>query len=185
MIRFELGDMEGEVASLMRRFDALPNHIARKHVQAAVKRVMKYAVPVLKKNTPRRGKRVIFHRQGAAGEYGATKMKGGSLRQSVAAKSEYKRTKRSGATVTGIVGYRSDKRDPYNGVSQSRKAIWLEFGTDTAFARGMAQMTMRQIGGPSAAKLAAELAVAIEKAGAELASKMNPGMSARGRAAGL
>lgn len=186
MIKFEAAEMSGEIAAMMSRFDELPRHIARKHAQAAVKRVVKSAVPTLKRNTPKRAKRVVFHRRGAGGEYGATKIKGGSLRRSVTVKAEYKRAKGGGGTATGILGYRSDKRDPHNGsITESRKAIWLEYGTEFAFPRGMVEMTMRQIGKPSAQKLADEMGLALEKAAAELASKKNPGMSKRGRAAGL
>lgn len=185
MILLSTGDIDGQIAALMERFDALPNHIARKHAGAAVKRAMKGMVPILKKNTPKRGKRIVFNNRRPGGEYGVTKIKGGSLRSSVAMKSTYVRTKGVGSTVTGVVGYRSDKKDPYNGISQGRKAIWLEFGTKHSFARGMVAMTLRQVGSVSAARLAAEMSIALEKAANELASKMNPGMSKRGLAAGV
>jgi hypothetical protein len=185
MIVLDTGQVNAEIAALMARFEALPNHIARKHAAAAVKRVMKGMVPILKKNTPKRGKRLVFNNRRPGGEYGVTKIKGGSLRASVAMSSTYIRAKGGGSTVTGVVGYRSDAKDPYNGVSQSRKAIWLEFGTENAFARGMVAMTLRQVGPVSAAKLAAEMSVALDKAAKELASKMNPGTSRRGSAAGI
>lgn len=187
---FELNtpEMSAEIASLMSRYDALPNHIARKHAQAAVKRVMRGAIPTLKRNTPKFRNRVIFGRKTVDGEYTARKVKGGSLRRSVTALSRYLRAKGGGATIYGAVGYSTKQTGPEAptpGISNSRKAIWLEFGTDRAFARGMVQMTMRQIGKPSATKLASELGKALEKAAAELASKKNPGMSRRGMAAGL
>jgi hypothetical protein len=186
-LRFD--GMDEEIASIVSRMDALPNYIARKHAQAAVKRVMKYAIPALKKNTPRRRSFTRFGGGRGGREYTATKVKGGTLRQSVISKASYLRPKGGGgATIYGAVGY-STKAAPAEssgpGITQSRKAIWLEFGTVNAFARGMVEMTMKQIGRPAAQKLAAELAVSIEKAAAELASKKNPGMSARGRAAGL
>jgi hypothetical protein len=185
MISISTSDMDGQISALMSRFDALPNHIAKKHAAAAVKRVMKGIVPILKKNTPKRGKRIVFNNRRPGGEYGVTKIKGGSLRASVAIKATYIRTKGIGSTVTGVVGYQSGKKDPYNGVPQSRKAIWLEFGTENAFARGMVAMTLRQVGSVSAQKLAAEMSAALEKAANELAAKMNPGMSKRGLAAGV
>ena len=188
MIKFEIDGFEEEIASLVSRLDALPNHIARKHGQAAVKRVMRYALPVLKKNTPKRKTRVRFGGGRGGKEYTATKVKGGTLRASVITKSSYMRSKSGGAVIYGAVGY-STKPAPSEssqpGVTQSRKAIWLEYGTEHAFARGMVQMTMSQIGQPAASKLAAELAISVEKAAAELASKKNPGMSRRGRAAGM
>jgi hypothetical protein len=185
VIALDTGNVTEQIGALMARFDALPNHIARKHASAAVKRVMKGMVPIMKKNTPKRGRRIVFNNRKPGGEYGVTKIKGGSLRASVAIKSTYIRTKGNGSTVTGVVGYRSDKKDPYNGVSQSRKAIWLEFGTENSFARGMVAMTLRQVGSVSAQKLATEMSLALDKAANELASKMNPGMSKRGLAAGV
>lgn len=184
--KFEGGE---EIGSLMSRFQELPNHIARKHMQAAVKRVMKYAVPVLKKNTPKRKSFVRLGGGRGGREFTATRVKGGSLRRSVITKASYIRGKGGAPTVAyGAVGYSTAPApaESYGpGITQSRKAIWLEYGTDRAFARGMVQMTMRQIGAPAAAKMSSELAIALERAATELASKKNPGMSARGRAAGL
>lgn len=186
MMQLSMGDVNGQVEALLARFDELPNHIARKHAQAAVQRVMKFAIPVLKKNTPKRKSFVRFGGGRNGREYTAEKVRGGTLRASVIAKSEYKRAKGGGpATVYGVVGYSTKQAPGGYGITQSRKAIWLEFGTEYAFARGMVQMTLRQIGNPSAEKIAQELAFALEKAAKELESKKNPGMSKRGLAAGV
>jgi hypothetical protein len=61
MISLDTGNVTDQIGALMARFDALPNHIARKHAAAAVKRVMKGMVPILKKNTPKRGRRIVFN----------------------------------------------------------------------------------------------------------------------------
>lgn len=187
MIQFSIDD-DGDIAALMSRFQELPNHIARKHMQAAIRRVMKFAVPHLKRNTPKRRSYVRFGGGRGGREYTATKIKGGSLRRSVITKASYIRSKADGGGVAyGSVGYSRAKapaESSQSGITQSRKAIWLEFGTEFAFARGMVAMTMKQIGKPAAGMLATELAAALEKAANELASKKNPGMSKRGLAAG-
>jgi hypothetical protein len=49
----------------------------------------------------------------------------------------------------------------------------------------MMQRTFESIRGVVASKLAEQLRIGLERAAIELASDKNPGMSARGRAAGL
>lgn len=166
MIEINADAMTADIAALIGRFRALPRHIARKHMAAAMKRAMRPGVPMLRKNTPplgaRRGRRRAGERPTSSGD----------LRRSVIAKAKAV-PGRSGAGVAyGVVGYR--------GGFESRKAIWLEFGTRRGIApRRMAETTMSQIRGPAAATLTRELAVALEKAAAELASPHNPTRSYR------
>lgn len=176
MIELDTSGMQEEIAALMERYNALPNHIAKKHLRASMRRVMKYAVPALKKNTPRRRSYVRFGGGRNGREYTATRIRGGSLRSAVTTKAGYSRAKGGPMAVYGVVGYANRLTPAEAGpqVSQSRKAIWLEYGTRYAFARGMVKMTLSQIGGPSAALLAREMSAALEKAAAELAAGKNP-----------
>ena len=68
---------------------------------------------------------------------------------------------------------------------ESKKAIWLEFGTTHIEGRKMMERTFDQIKGQVASKLKQNLAESLERAVAEIGSGKNPGMSKRGRAAGL
>lgn len=164
MINLNWDGMEGEIGALMARFNELPRHIAKKHLQAVVKRVGKEGVAVLKSNTPVQGTRFVK----AAGK----RMRGGALRRAAMVKSQYKGRNKDGY-VTGVLGYKYGW--------ESRKAIWLENGTKRGIApRRMVGKTMSTWKGPLVAKLTAEMANALEKAAAELASGMNPGVGRSG-----
>ena len=59
---------------------------------------------------------------------------------------------------------------------ESRKAIWLQYGTKRGRAsRQMLEQFHQQYDNVSLAKLTTELAAGIEKAAAELAAGKNPG----------
>ena len=163
MLRLEWQGMEGEIGALMARFNELPRHIAKKHLQAVVKRVGKEGVPVLKTFTPVRGTRFVK----AAGK----KMRGGALRRAAMVKSRYKGRNKDGY-VYGVLGYKYG--------TESRKAIWLENGTKRIAPRRMVGNTMDKWKGPLVSKLIPEMAKALEKAAAELASGMNPGVGKSG-----
>jgi hypothetical protein len=69
--------------------------------------------------------------------------------------------------VYGAVGYKAG--------FESRKALWLEFGTSRGIEpRKIMDRFRRQYGGPAAAKLAKEMRAALEKAASEMASGKNP-----------
>lgn len=150
---------EGEIQSLMGRFYALPRHIARKHLQAAIRRTIKDGVPVLRSVTPPIGVRRGRLRQGERRSTGA-------LRRAVTTKAKYVERNAAG-TVYGVVGYRAS--------FDSRKAIWLQYGTPKIQPRRMAERFTQQYGGPALATIRAEMASALEKAAKELAAGKNPG----------
>lgn len=166
LISINADAMTAEIAELIGRFRELPRHIARKHLAAAMRRAMKPGVPILRRNTPplgtRRGRR-------KAGEKARST---GALRRSVTAKAKAV-PGRSGAGVAyGVLGYRF--------VGQDRKAIWQEFGTRGGVKpKHMAAKTMDEARGPAAAMLTREMAIALERAAAELASGKNPARTYR------
>jgi hypothetical protein len=176
MISLNWRGMDGEIGALMARFDELPRHIAKKHLLAVVKRVGQEGVPRLKANTPVGRTKTIkatIHRGELKQNH---KRRGGALRRAATVVARYKGRNRDGVAY-GVLGYKFGW--------ESRKAIWLENGTVRIAPREMVGRTMRAWRGPLTSKLAAEMAHALEKAAKELESGMNPGMSARGRAAGL
>lgn len=166
LISINADAMTAEIAELIGRFRELPRHIARKHLAAAMRRAMKPGVPILRRNTPplgtRRGRR----------KAGEKALSTGALRRSVTAKAKAV-PGRSGAGVAyGVLGYRF--------VGHDRKAIWQEFGTRGGVKpKSMAAKTMEQARGPAAAMLTREMAVALERAAAELASGKNPARTYR------
>lgn len=184
MLRLDWEGMDGEVGAIMARFNALPRYIAKKHLLAVIKRAGKDGVAVLKKNTPKGMSKVIRSplKRGTGGRFVAgsgkkMRQRGGALRRAAMVKSRYS-GKNKGGFAYGVLGYKFG--------AESKKAIWLEYGTATGIKpRGMVDRTMREWGGPAAQRMAKELAIALERATAELASGMNPGMSRRGMAAGL
>lgn len=173
MISLNWQGMQGEIGAIMSRYQALPKHIAKKHLQAAMKRTMKDGVPVLKSLTPKgatRTKKAAL-KSGAGGRFvkGSGKkmrVRGGALRRSVTTKSKYVGRNRDGV-VYGVVGYRAGM--------ESRKAIWLEFGTSRGIKpQEIIEKFKRAYGGPSARKLADEMAAAFEEGVKEMASGKNP-----------
>ena len=153
--------MSAEVKAIAARFDELPKHIAKKHLVASMRRAISKAkwVQTLRRLTPplntRRGRR-------AKGEKRST----GELRRAVTTKARWIGNNKNGAAVAGL-GYRYGK--------DSKKAIFLEFGTKFIEPRRMVEKAYAVIRNPVAKGLAAEMAVALERAARELASKKNPG----------
>lgn len=156
-------DLDRHVAALMKAYRGLPRHIAKKHLKAAMRRIMKPGVPILRAVTPpvgtRRGRRAKGEKPRSTGD----------LRRSVAAKSGW-----TGGNndyqhfVWGVLGYR------YKG--QDRKAIWLNYGTSRGVRPyGMIEQATAQFGPVTAKRMAEEMAIGLEKAAAELASGRNPG----------
>lgn len=153
--------MSAEVKAIAKRFGALPKHIAKKHLVASMRRAINKAkgVPTLRRLTPplntRRGRR-------AKGEKRTT----GALRRAVTVKAKWIGNNKSGAAVAGL-GYRYG--------AESKKAIFLEFGTPTIQPRRMVEKAYAVIRTPVAKSLAGEMAQALERAARELASGKNPG----------
>jgi hypothetical protein len=173
MISLNWDGMQGEIGALMARFNDLPRHFAKKHLIAALKRVMKDGVPILKAVTPKGGTRTVRAalKRGAGGRFVAgsgkkSRVRGGAMRRAVTAKAKYLGRNRDGV-VYGVVGYKA-------GI-ESRKAIWLEFGTSRGVKpRNLIDQFRARYGGPAASRLADEMSRALEKAANELASGMNP-----------
>jgi hypothetical protein len=173
MISINWQDMRGEIGALMARFDELPRHIAKKHLIAALKRVLKDGVPILKAVTPKGGTRVVRAalKRGAGGRFVAgsgkkSRVRGGALRRAATSKAKFIGRNRDGV-VYGVVGYKAG--------TESRKAIWLEFGTSRGVKpQNLIEKFRARYGGPAASRLAEEMSRALEKAANELASGMNP-----------
>lgn len=154
------GGMEAELRAVMGRFAALPRHIARKHLQAAMRRAIKDGVPSLRAATPPIGVRRGRLRRGERRTTGA-------LRRSVTTRAKYVDRPGGAGAVYGVLGYKA-------GI-ESRKAIWLQFGTNRVQPRRMIENFTRQYGGPALATLKAEMVSGLEKAAKELAAGKNPG----------
>ena len=157
-------NVEEEIQALIDRYASLPRHIAKKHLQAAMKQTVKDGVPILRSVTPplgvRRGRR-------RAGAFVPQNKSTGDLRRSVTTKSKYIGRNADGV-VYGVVGYKAG----FN----SRKAIWLEYGTRRGIRpQQMIHQFMQQYGGPSLTKLKSELLNALDKAAKEVAGGKNPG----------
>jgi HK97 gp10 family phage protein len=163
--------VNGQIGGMVQRFAELPRHIAKKHMRAAVRRAIKEGVPVLRKLTPKglpRNTRAAVKRDAGGrflqGSGKKMRIRGGALRRSVTTKAKYIGRNRDGV-VYGVVGYRAG--------TESRKAIWLEFGTSRIKPREIMQKFRQQYGGPAAKTLAREMRKALAAAARELASGKN------------
>jgi hypothetical protein len=152
-------NMQAEIAAMMDRYKSLPKWIAKKHLMAAMRRTLKDGVPMLRAVTPPVGVRRGRLRKGE-------KRTTGALRRSVTTKAKYVGRNADGA-VYGVIGYRAGM--------ESRKALWLEFGTKRVEPRRIVAAFLQRYGGPSLSRLKAEMASAFEAAGREVASGKNPG----------
>lgn len=170
MFTFNSKSMERQLQDMMGRYSELPRAIARKHLKAAANRAAKSGVPILRRLTPKGGtqKRRNAVARDARGRFqtGSGKMvkrRGGALRRAAAAKSRY--VPRAGAgAVYAVIGYR--------GGLQSRKAIWLEFGT----SQGIKPMDLMDkfrsaYKGPALSELKKEMAIGLERASRDLGRK--------------
>jgi len=135
-----------EISGLMAAYRKLPKNIANKHMRAAVGRSIKPHKGTLKKNTPPGGVRRGRRRKGEKPR------SSGALRKAVAVKTKSRRL-----VTSGVLGYR--------GGPESRKAIWLEFGTSRGLApRRMMEQTLNEIRPQVQAVLPKELRFALTKA---------------------
>ena len=179
MISLNWLTVQGQIGGLVQRFNELPRHIAKKHMRAAIRRSIKDGVPVLRKLTPKgrpRNTRAAVKRDAGGrfvqGSGKKMRIRGGALRRSVTTKAKYIGRNRDGI-VYGVVGYRAGM--------ESRKALWLEFGTSKIKPRDILEKFRRAYGRPAAKTLARELKKAFEAAGRELASGMNANPNYRRR----
>jgi HK97 gp10 family phage protein len=151
MITIGMNDLDREIGGLVKALQQLPRNLARKHLKAAVGRAVRPHIKDLRKNTPpintRRGRR----------KKGEKPQSSGALRRAVAV-----RTKAKGLTASAVLGYRAG--------FESRKAIWLEFGTDRGISpREMVKNTFDQVKGQVQKRLPDELRKALEKAAKDVA----------------
>lgn len=150
-------DEDLRISRLMKRCKELPGHIARKHLKAVMGRVMKPGIPILRRHTPplttRRGRR----------KKGEKPQSTGALRRAVKVRTGH--TGKVGAFnsfVYGVLGYRAS--------FESRKAIWLQYGTSSGVrSYDMIGKAMAEFGNPAASRLADEMEKALEKAVKDLA----------------
>lgn len=172
MISLGLLGTRMQINALMESYRELPRHIAKKHLKAAMKRSVKDGIPELRKLTPK-GKAYNTRAATKRDERGRfqtgsgkkMRVRGGALRRSVTAKAKFVGRSRDGFAV-GVVGYK--------GGEQSRKAIWLEYGTPTISPRGIIEKFLRSYGRPQSRVLAREMRKALLAAAREVASNKNP-----------
>lgn len=158
------GNPNAQIAALISRYAELPRHIAKKHLQAAMKRTLRDGVPILKRLTPV-GRPKLVRSTIKRGEFKSNlRLRGGALRRAVTTKSKYIGRNRDGV-VYGAVGYRAG--------FESRKAIWLEFGTIRLRPRNIMDEFRSVYRGPAAKNLVREMKKALEAAARELASGKN------------
>lgn len=151
-----LYDGDEQVRGLMARYRALPIYLAKKYLKASLAKSIKHGVPILRRNTPplntRRGRR----------KKGEKAKSTGALRRSVTTRSgQTGKNSDFGMFVWAVLGYRKGW--------ESRKAIWLEYGTSGgARAFQMMEKTMREMGPVAARTLADNMAKSLESAAKEL-----------------
>lgn len=146
MISIFMSPVDREIGKLVRSFGQLEPRIRNKHLRAAVGRAARPFVPDLRRVTPpvgtRRGRR----------SKGEKPKSTGALRRSVRV-----RTKSKKDAAFAVLGYRAG--------DESRKAIWLEFGTKKGIApRGMVKNLTSEITPKVQARLPAELKIALDRA---------------------
>lgn len=158
------GNTKQEIEDLMGRYAALPRHIAKKHLQAAMKRAMADGVPILRSVTPPLG---VRRGRPKAGSFVPKNRTTGELRRNATAKAKYIGRNSYGVTY-GVIGYRAG----FN----SRKAIWLEYGTRRGISpQRIIQQFLGQYSGPCLERLKSEMAISLDKAANELAGGRNLG----------
>jgi HK97 gp10 family phage protein len=145
MITVGMNDVDSQIGELVKAYRQLPRNLENKHLKASLGRTLKPYISNLRKNTPplttRRGRK-------KKGEKGPS----GALRRSVAV-----RTKARKGVAYGVLGYRAG--------AESRKAIWLEFGTSKGIEpREMVKKTLNEIEAKVRAALVKELKVGLERA---------------------
>lgn len=166
-----------DIDALVANYSHLPRHIAKKHLKAALGRAVRPHVKTLRSETPK-GKRKMVRtafKRNERGQHvkGSGKLKNtaGMLRRAATVRTGWKGTNRDGYAF-GVLGYKYG--------SESKKAIWLEFGTTKIEPRRIVQKVHDRVKGIVMKTLKRELVVAFEAAGRELASGKNPGVGSSG-----
>lgn len=159
--------IDAEIMDIMGRYATLPMHIAKKHLVAAMRRSLKDGIPVLKAKTPLGVSRKVKGRDKKSGRFTKARQARGMLRRAVIAKSKFIGRNNDGCVI-GTLGYRAP--------TESRKAIWLVYGTKRGIKpRTFVQEAMDEIRPKALAKLKAEMITAFDAAVREKASGKNPG----------
>lgn len=166
MISIDWNKTQGEIGELVARYKSLPGYIAKKHLKARMRQALKPGVPILRSLTPpegvRRGRR----------KKGEKPRSTGALRKAVTTRVAYKGTYRDGV-VFGVLGYKAG--------FDSRKAIWMEFGTSNGILpRLMMERAYKRIAPGMAGRLAEALREGLDAAVRELNSGKNPGVGKSG-----
>lgn len=172
MITLNWQGMQGEIGALMGRWDALPRHIAKKHLKAVMKRVLRPQIPLLKRLTPKGGTTTVKSTIVRGEMKQNFKRRGGAMRRAVTVKSKYIGRNKSGV-VYGVVGYKAG--------FESRKAIWLDGGTKFISPREIMEQFRQASKGPAQSELIREMKKALESAARELASGKNSNPNYRRR----
>lgn len=168
MIFFDWNATRGDLGALVQRFEKLPRHIAKKHLLSAMKKAIKASngVQVLKSLTPRgkpsyaRGATKRDARGAFVAGSGRMRRTNGALRKAVTVKAKYLGRNTDGIALAAL-GYKYG--------AESKKAIWLEFGTSRGIEpRRMAERATKQISGTVKTQLLKEMLHALEKAPKEL-----------------
>jgi hypothetical protein len=155
---FDKKAADATISALMSRYSALPRHIAKKHLQAVMKRTLADGIPVLRRHTPPMGARKGRKKKGDRST--------GALRRAATTKAKFIGRNTDGV-VYGVLGFKYG--------FQSRKAIWMENGTVKKIApHKIIQNTLAEYGQPSVKRLTSEMASALEKATRELEANLNP-----------
>lgn len=166
-----------DIDALVARYSFLPKHIAKKHLKAALGRAIKPHVKTLKAATPKGGRRMVKSavKRNERGQFlkGSGKLKNtaGSLRRAATVRTGWKGTNKDGFAF-GVLGYKYG--------TESRKAIWLEYGTRTVRPRKIVEGVFNRVKGAVMKALRSELVKAFEAAGREAASGKNPGVGRSG-----
>ena len=160
------------------RFKQLPRHVAYKHMAAAMKRALRKAraVPTLKevcreklnlrgtvvtKDPPKRNKEGKFKKGWNR------RRRGGDFLKAIDVYSSKPKFGKDPRPLVAKVGW---KYGP-----ESKKAIWLEFGTKRGVApRRMAEETFMRIRGSAMAGMQAEMLIALDRAAKDLGQAKDP-----------
>lgn len=164
-------------ADIAARYKALPRHVAYKHMAAAMKRAVRKAqgVQVLKqvcrerlnlkgtvvtKDPPKRDKAGQFKKGWNR------RRRGGDFLKAIAVTSSKPKGGKNPRPLVVKVGWKYGE--------QSKKALWLEFGTKHVEPRRMAEETFNRIRGTAMANMRSELLAALEKAARDLGQAKDP-----------
>jgi|688.fasta_scaffold1100853_2 hypothetical protein len=147
MISVELDkSMNDEIGQFVQAFNGLQKNIRNKYLKSALNKTLRPGRAVLKRYTPPEGVKRGRRKKGEASK------STGALKAAVAV-----RTKATKDAVFGVLGYKAG--------AQSRKAIWLEFGTNKGIdPRRMVERAMQEFGPQAASTLAQNMAIAFENA---------------------